>query len=424
MKSILLCAIGCGISLSAFAQTISLRHDLEGRALDVLATQVLRFNDEQKGKAKVVLQDLRGVENKHVLPELALLEPDDSMEFFGSRPRFRPLHEVMREGGQKLDAGQFFPQVADAVDDAGGRLQALPLGLSLPVLFVNRAAMRTAGLDPEQPIKTWWELQKVAGEIYDHGGKCPLTSGRFAWIHSENVSAQAGEALTQRQGSTEKVLVNGMVNVKHLALLASWQKSRYFHYSGPAREGYRRFLSGECALLTGESSLYAEARRAGIDVAVQALPHYDDVYAAKPADVLPDGAGLWVLAGHKKDDYRLIARFVAFLMRPEIQKEWVKVTSYLPMTPGALVALRDSDIPPPLLDAAQKRLSVSRKGSTRPKHGPLRDKLHEFLGEEVSFVWNSDRAAKEALDNTVRRVNSSLAPAPKGSPTKPGSPVK
>jgi sn-glycerol 3-phosphate transport system substrate-binding protein len=101
MKSILLCAIGCGISLSAFAQTISLRHDLEGKALDVLATQVLRFNDEQKGKAKVVLQDLRGVENKHVLPELALLEPDDSMEFFGSRPRFRPLHEVMREGGQK-----------------------------------------------------------------------------------------------------------------------------------------------------------------------------------------------------------------------------------------------------------------------------------------------------------------------------------
>lgn len=424
MKSILLWTIACSVSLPTLAQTISLRHDLEGRTLDVLATQVLRFNDEQKGKAKIVLQDLRGVENKHVLPELALLDPDDSMEFFASRPRFRPLHEVMREGGQKLDAGQLFPQVADAVDDAGGRLQALPLGLSLPVLFVNRAAMRAAGLDPEQPIKTWWELQKVAGEIYDHGGKCPLTSGRFAWIHSENVSAQAGEALTQRAGNSEKVLINGMVNVKHLALLASWQKSRYFHYSGPAREGYRRFLSGECALLTGESSLYAEARRAGIDVAVQALPHYDDVYAAKPSDVLPDGAGLWVLAGHKKDDYRLIARFVAFLMRPEVQKEWVKVTSYLPMTPGALAALRDSDIPPQLLDAAQKRLSVSRKGSTRPKHGPLRDKLHEFLGEEVSFVWNSDRAAKEALDNTVRRVNASLAPAAKTAPPKLASPVK
>lgn len=177
-------------------------------------------------------------------------------------------------------------------------------------------------------------------------------------------------------------------------------------------------------MLTGESVLYADARHAGIDVAVQALPHYDDVYSAKPADVLPDGAGLWVLAGHKKEDYKLIARFVAFLMRPEIQKEWVKVTGYLPMTPAALAALRDSDIPPQLLDAAQKRLSVSRKGSTRPKPGLLRDKLREFLGEEVSFVWDSGRAAKEALDNTVRRVNASLAPPPKGSPNKPVATVK
>jgi sn-glycerol 3-phosphate transport system substrate-binding protein len=118
---------------------------------------------------------------------------------------------------------------------------------------------------------------------------------------------------------------------------------------------------------------------------------------------------LWILAGHKKEDYKLVARFVTYLLRPEVQKEWVKATSYLPMTPGALTALRDSDLPKALLDAAQQRLSVSRKGSTRPKHGTLRDRLHEFLGEEVSFVWTTDRAAKEALDNTVRRVNEPVA---------------
>lgn len=409
MKSIVPILIGCGLSWQAMAQEVSLRHELEGKALDALATQVLRFNDEQKGKGKVILQGVRGLENKHTLPQFALLDPDDSLDFFGTRPRFRPLHEVMREGGQKLDGAQFYPQIADAVDDVGGRLQALPLALSLPVLFVNRAALRKAGVDPDQPVKTWWELQKVAGEVYDRGGKCPFTTGRFAWIHSENISSQAGEAVTHRVGSSEKVLVNGMVNVKHLALLASWQKSRYFHYMGPGREGYTRFLSGECAMLTGESSLYAEARRAGIDVAIQALPHYDDVYAAKPGDVLPDGAAVWVLAGHKKEDYKVVAKFLAYLMRPEVQKEWVKATSYLPMTPGALTALRDSDIPQSMLDAAQKRLSVTRKGSTRLKHGVLRDRLHEFLGEEVSFVWTTDRAAKEALDNTVRRVNSTTA---------------
>jgi sn-glycerol 3-phosphate transport system substrate-binding protein len=418
--------LGCGAAFSAFAQDISLRHDLDGKALDTLATLVLRFNDELKGKGRVLLQDSRGLENKQLLPHLALLDPDDSMEFFGTRPRFRPFHDVMREAGQKFDAAQFYPQVADAVDDASGRVQALPMALNLPVLFVNRAALRKAGVDPDRPGKTWWELQKTAGEILDHGGKCPLTTTRFAWIHSENVSTQAGEAMVARVGTADKVLANSMVNVKHLALLASWQKSRYFHYSGPGREGNRRFLSGECAMLTGESSLYAEARRAGIDVGVSALPYYDDVYSPRPADVLPDGAGLWVLAGHKKDEYKLAARFMAFLLRPEVQKEWVQATSFLPMTPAALAALR-GDIPQNLLDAAQKRLSVSRKGSTRARHGPIRDHLHEFLGEEVAFVWTTDRPAKEALDNTVRRVNEAIAPVapPAKSPaTAMGAPRK
>lgn len=422
MKKVLWTLLGCSVAFPVFAQDISLRHDLDGKALDTLATLVLRFNDGLKGKGRVVLQDARGLENRHVLPHLALLDPDDSMEFFGTRPRFRPLHEVMRQGGQKLDTAQFYPQVVDAVDDASGRMQALPMALALPVLFTNRTAMSKAGLDPDQPIKTWLDLQKVAGDIYDHGGKCPLTTVRFAWIHSENISMQAGEPLVAKRGNAEQVLANGMVNVKHLALLASWQKSRYFHYSGPGREGNKRFLSGECAMLTGESSLYADARRAGLDFGISTLPHYDDVYAPRPGDVLPDGAGLWVLAGHKKDDYKLVASFMSFLLRPEVQKEWVQATSYLPMTPGAMAALRDSGVPPHLIDTVQKRLSAPHKGSTRPKHGPLRDRLHEFIGEEVNFVWTSGRAAKEALDNAVRRVNAAIAPMlPAPRPAKPQS---
>ena len=413
MKKIVLVLLGCAAAIPALAQDISLRHDLEGKALDTLATLALRFNDEQKGRGRVLLQDMRGLDNKHVPPHLALLDTDDSMEFFGTRPRFRPLHDVMREAGQKFDVNGFYPQIADAADDASGRIQALPLALSLPVLFTNRSALRKAGVDPDLPVKTWWELQKVAGQIYDSGGKCPLTTSRFARIHAENVTSQAGQPSLVKSGAAEKVQVNGMVNVKHLALLASWQKSRYFHYSGPGREGNRRFLSGECAMLTGESSLYADARRAGIDVGIAALPHYDDVYGAKPADVLPDGASLWILAGHKKDEYQLAARFVNYLLRPEAQTEWARATSDLPMTRAGLEGLRESGIPKHLLDAAEKRLSMTRKGSTRIKHGALRDRLREFIGEEVAPMWTTDRPAKEALDNVARRVDTAPA-APAG----------
>lgn len=395
----------CVIAGGVCAQEVVLRHALDGRAQDALATLVVRFNDAQKGKGRIVLQDARSVEDKKQLPQLALLDVDDSLDFFATRPRFLPLDKVMREGGGKFDSRQFYPQILDAIDDPNGKPQALPLGLSFPVLFINRAVLEKAGLDPQRQPRTWREVQQLAGDLYDKGVSCPLTSSRFAWVHVENISAQHGEPMALRSKRGEQAIANNLVNVKHLALLASWQKSRYFHYSGPGTEGNQRFLSGECAMLTGESSLYASARAAGLEFTIAALPYYDDVYGVRPQDVLPDGAALWTLAGQKKEQIRLAARFMTYLMRPEVQKEWVAATSYLPMTPAALAALRDTGIPPKLLDAVDKRLAVSPKGGTRTRPGPLRDRLRQFLGEEIDFVWKADRPPKQALDAATARAN-------------------
>jgi sn-glycerol 3-phosphate transport system substrate-binding protein len=411
----LLIGLACGLlAIDAIAQEVSLRHALEGNSLDALASLVVRFNDEQKGKAKVVLQGLSGVEDPRRLPHMALLDADDSRSFFASQPRFRPLAQVMAEAGEKLDSSRFLPQIADAADDASGRLQALPIGMALPVLFYNKDAFRKARLDPDAPPKTWLAVQKAAGELYDAGFACPLTSSRFNWIHLENVASQHGESILVR-GAGGQAHLNSMVQVKHIALLSSWNKSLYFHYFGPGNEADARFASGECAMLTGESTLYAELARAKrFDVGVAGLPYYDDVYGATPFNVLPDGAALWVLAGHGKADYRVVARFASFMLRPENQRDWVRATGYLPMTPAAIEALKSAGVAPAVLDAAQRRLSAPRVLAARPKNGPWRDRMHEILDEEIVFVWKNTKPAKEALDTAMLRANVDLPAVDKG----------
>lgn len=401
------------------SEDIALRHALTGKALDVLATLVLRFNEEQKGKARVLLQDLRGIdeEDRRRLPQMALLDSDDSVEFFHTRPRFKPLYRMMAESGEKLDAKRLFPLLADSVDDTLGRLQALPLGMSLPVLMWNKAVFRKAGLDPDQPPKTWLEVQERAGSLYDAGVKCPFTTSRFAWVHLENVSSQHGEPIAVREKSGHtRVALNKLVDVKHIALLASWYKSFYFHYFGSGTESDRKFISGECAMLTGESALYAEAMRAGFPVGVAELPYYDDVYGVTPHKVLPDGAALWMLAGHKKNEYRLAARFVGFLLRPQVQQEWVQATGYLPMTPAAIDALKSSGVAPNLLDAATRRLSERKSPTTRTKHGSGLNRVREILNQEIASVWANAKPAKEALDSAMNRINGAhgLADDPSG----------
>jgi len=406
MPRILLALLLAALATAAAAQEIVLRHALTGAAQDELSTLVLRFNDEQKGRAKVVLQELSGVADKRQLPTLALLDDDDEWTFFGTRPRFRSLVDVMKAGGEPLNAGSLLPQMADAVDDPRGRVQALPLAMALPVLFYNKDAFARAGLDAGNPPKTWAQVQEAAGKLFDAGFRCPLTTSRFAWVHIENVASQHGEPALVRTGKGERVAFNSLVEVKHLARLASWQKSFYFHYFGPGREGDARFLSGECSMLTGESDLYAQLKdNRHFAVGVAELPYYEDVYGVQPANLLPDGAALRVLAGKKKPEERVAARFVAFLMRPEIQREWVAGTGFLPMTGTALEALATAGSSPAIVDSARRRLSMPGQANVHLRPGFGRGRVRAILAEEVEFVWQNTKPAKQALDNAMERAN-------------------
>ncbi len=377
---------------------ITLRHALVGPARELLQQLASRFNEEQKGQARLLLEDLASVGEQHRPPQLALLDLDDSVHFFRTLPRFKPLYQLMAEAGEKFNASQFLPLIVEAVDDPAGRMQALPLGLALPVLFWNKEAFLKAGLDPEKGPVTWLQLQNLAGSLYDAGQLCPLTSSRLAWVHLENLSAQHGEPITARDAhGVMRLVLNRMVDVKHVSLLASWQKSRYFHYFGRADEADQKFISGECAMLTSASSLAATAAGAGFAIGVTALPHYDDVYGATPANLLPDGAALWLLAGNKKAEDRVAARFVAFLLRPAVQQEWVKGSGFLPMTAGATNASPDPE--------ATRRLLGRKSGSARGKHGYGLAREREILAEELEGVWRSNKPPMAALDEAVRRIN-------------------
>lgn len=393
---------------------IVFRHAMSGEAAAALVEIVGRYNAESKS-GKVILQHVDMATDPHQLPHLALLEDDEYQKFFDSHPRMLPLHKVMADAKEKFSATALFPVLADVVDDNKGRIQALPLALSVPVLYYNKDTFRKAKLDPAKPPITWWELQTAAGQVYDIDRRCPFTSSNPAWVLLENAATQHGEPIANsEQGGKTGLALNNLVQVKHVALLASWHKSFYFRTFGPGREADAKFMSGECSMLTSDSSLYLQLlRRKPFDFGVAALPHYDDVRGAAPGRVLPDGAALWVLAGKKKPEYAAVAHFVSFLMRNDVQQQWVKSTGFLPMTAAGVEGLAAEGAPPELLRKAVDRLSDKHYASAaRPKTVFGMSRVRAILNEELEAVWANLKPAKEALDTAVRRGNVVLQPMP------------
>ena len=121
----------------------------------------------------------------------------------------------------------------------------------------------------------------------------------------------------------------------HLATLADWQKSSLFDYSGRTNEAERRFYNSECGILISSSAARADIiANAKFEIGYGMLPYWPNVPGA-PQNSIIGGGSLWVLQGRPADEYKGVARFFAFLSRPDVQASWHQWTGYLPATQAA-----------------------------------------------------------------------------------------
>lgn len=417
-------AASCLILFAGLAQAqteIRFWHAMAGSLGDALETLVERFNASQN--AVRVAAEHKGAYDKTMIAALAAQRSGDGPQLvqvyevgtahmMAARGAVRPLWQVFAQAGERLDARAFLPALASYFSDAGGRLVALPFNTSTPVLFYNRDAFRKAKLDPDLPPKSWYEMPRAMGELQEAGYECVYTTSWPSWVHLENMSTWHNQEFATRDnglaGLDARLVFNTHLMVRHVSMLSSWARSRYFTYSGRRTEGESRFARGECAMLTASSASYAELKRqAGFDFGVAALPHYDDVRGA-PHHSLIGGAALWVLAGAKSGEYRAAAKFLAWLARPEVQAEWHQRTGYVPITRAAYERTREQGFyaAHPGHEIAIRQLML---------HAPTREsrgiRLGEFpairaiIEEELEAVWEGKAPPKLALDRAAERGN-------------------
>jgi hypothetical protein len=288
MKARLLAAaFGLLVASAAHAVTeIHFWHAMDGALGDELNALAQKFNASQsefkvvpqlKGDYDTVLTELRNtaLQGKD-RPEIVQIVDVATQNAMMEKRFFRPVHQVMADAGERLDAKAYAPTVAIFYSDKGN-LFSLPFNISTPVVFYNKDAFKNAGLDFNAPLKTWYNVQEALLAVQEkQTAKCGLTASYPAWTMLENVLAWHNEEFATRNngydGLNADLTFNTFLAMRHWSLMSSWVKAQIFSYSGRRNEGQQRFTSGECAMLVASSGSYANIARDARRLAPQHRP--------------------------------------------------------------------------------------------------------------------------------------------------------
>ena len=412
-------------SSAALAQTeIQMWHSMKGALNDKVNELATRFNATQtdykivpvfKGEYPESMTAAIAAYRAGNAPHILQVFEVGTATMMAAKGAVVPVAKLMRDADEPFDPKAYLPAVAGYYTDSKGDMLSFPFNSSTIVFYVNKDAFKKAGLDPEKAPKTWKELLAAADKLKASGHSCPYTSGWPAWMHIENFSAWHNVPIGTRDngmnGLDAQFQINTPLHVRHITMIGDMAKKGTFSYAGRTNQAEARFYSGECAMLTSSSGAQANIRRnAKFGWSVNFIPYHDDVKGA-PQNSIIGGASLWVMGGKTNNAYKGIAKFFAYLSRPEVQMDWHTGTGYVPITMAAYELTRKSGFydKNPGADIAIKQLT--NKPPTANSRG-LRFGNYvqgrEVIEEEMEAVFAGKKDPKAALDEAVRRGNEIL----------------
>ncbi len=417
-------AVGLATSTSAFAQTeIQWWHAMTGANNDVVNRLAEEFNASQKDYKVVVsykgqyadtlnagIAAFRAGNAPHILQVFEV----GTATMMGARGAIKPVHEMMKEAGEKFDPQAYLPAITGYYSTAKGEMLSFPFNSSSMGMWINKDELKKAGVN-EIP-KTWPEVFEAGKKLKAAGhNTCGFSNAWASWANVEQFSAWHNVPMATKanglDGFDTEMKFNSPLHVKHLQNLIDLQKDKTYDYSGRDSRSEGRFTSGECAIFLTSSGFYGNVKaNAKFDYTSVPMPYYPDVQGA-PQNSIIGGASLWVMGGKSADEYKGVAKFFTFLSDTDRQAKLHQESGYLPITKAAYEKTKASGfyeknpvLQTPLIELTNKEPTENSRGLRFGNMVQIRD----VISEEIESALAGQKPAKDALDAAVNRSNQIL----------------
>ena len=433
MSKKILAASAAAASLSLFWASSALAvtelqwwHAMTGANNEVVDTLAKEFNEKQsdykivpvfKGTYPETLNAGIAAFRAKQTPAIIQVFDVGTGVMMGAEGAVMPVAEVLEKGGYEFDKSKYLAGIVAYYSKPDGTMLSFPYNSSSPILYYNKDIFEKAGLDVDNPPKTWPEVWEAARKIKTSGAaECGYTSTWLTWIQTENFAAWNNTSYATNENGLADTNVelkfNAPLFVEHFQSIADLAKEGVFRYGGRTSEAKQLFLSGECGILTESSGGLGDIVKSGMNYGIGQLPYYEG--EGRPQNTTPGGASLWVFGGKSDEEYKGIAEFFNFLSQVEIQSRLHQVSGYLPVTMEAYNATKESGFyeknpgrETPIQQMMGKEPTENSKGVRLVNLPQVRD----IMNEEFEAMLSGQQDAQAALDKAVERGNAAIQQA-------------
>ncbi len=330
--------------------------------------------------------------------ELAVLFSIDAYDLI-EQELIIPFEEVVSTEEEREWLNSFYPALMEN-SMIEGQTWGIPFQRSTIVAYYNKDKFREAGLDPEQPPKTWDEMVSMGKALTKDGtyGLMIPSTGYPYWMF-QALAIQNDQELMSDDGLT--TYFDDPAVVEALEFWRSLSQEHGIMPEGTVEWGTLRqaFLEGQAAMMWHST---------GNLTAVKDAATFDFGVAELPANVRPGsptgGGNFYIFKDTTEQERQAALDLIMFMTSPEQAADWSIATGYMGVSPAAYEteALKTytSEFPPALVARNQLENAVAEFSTFETAR--VRDGLNNAIQAALTGTKVPAAALSEAQDAAER----------------------
>lgn len=375
----------------------------------------IKVNAEFQGQYDDAINKLKSAEKGGSAPDIMQVY-DVGTKFMIDSKWAVPMQNFINE--DKFDTSSLEPNLLGYYT-VNKKLYSMPFNSSTPILYYNKDAFKQAGLDPNDPPKTFSELEEDAKKLTEKDASGKVTRYGFSmaiygWLFEQFIIKQGKDYANNGNGrKAQATAVAFDKNGAGLKVLDEWKKLVDSGYAGNfginEADTENAFIAGKTAMyIESTADLGSDLKAIGgrFDLGTAALPSFDGI---KDGGVSIGGASLWALDNKDKDKQKAAWEFIKFMVSPSEQAYWSTQTGYFPVTKKAydIQSLKDNLKKNPQFQTAIDQLHASPI-TARGALLAVFPQARQTIQNEIQKMLQNSETPEQAIKNAASSINSDI----------------